>query len=320
MLSRRSWSGPSLARPGGKARRKLHPLPILSNLADLLAHVPTRNAERPGLLALDVSKRAIGVAGADAGWRLATPLTTIRRKRLAQDLARLERIIEERAAGTLVLGWPLNMDGSEGPRCQAVREFAEHLDAALALPILLWDERLTTFAAEEAAAQAGLRGKRRAEMLDALAAAALLQDVLNTLAGRRLHQDQARRSDRQQATTAKEEPMSESMYPQPTKQMAEKRRALAPEIEAAFRQFNQAVFKDGALPEKTKQLIAVAVAHVTQCPYCIRGHTKAALRKGATPEELMEAIWVAAEMRAGGAYAHSTLALETIEEAGGRGD
>jgi AhpD family alkylhydroperoxidase len=78
----------------------------------------------------------------------------------------------------------------------------------------------------------------------------------------------------------------------------------------------RAVFRDGALPGKTKQLIAVA--HVTQCPYCIKGHTKAALRHGATPEELMEAIWVAAEMRAGGAYAHSALALEIVEEASDR--
>ena len=110
--------------------------------------------------------------------------------------------------------------------------------------------------------------------------------------------------------------MSESMYPQATKALAEKRSELAPEIEAAFRQFSQTVFRDGALPAKTKQLIAVAVAHVTQCPYCIRGHTKAALRQGATPEELMEAIWVAAEMRAGGAYAHSALALEAMERGG----
>jgi putative Holliday junction resolvase len=78
------------------------------------------------------------------------------------------------------------MDGSEGPRCQAVRAFAGQLDATLGLPILLWDERLTTFAAEEAAQRAGLRGRKRAEMLDALAAAAMLQDVLNALARRRL--------------------------------------------------------------------------------------------------------------------------------------
>ena len=160
-------------------------MPILSNLEDLLAHLAERGDGRPGLLALDVSKRALGVAGADAGWRLATPLVTIRRTRLAQDLERLRRIVVERDAGALVLGWPLNMDGSEGPRCQAVRAFADHLDTALGLPILLWDERLTTFAAEEAAERAGLRGKRRAGMLDALAAAAILQDLLNALARRR---------------------------------------------------------------------------------------------------------------------------------------
>jgi AhpD family alkylhydroperoxidase len=108
--------------------------------------------------------------------------------------------------------------------------------------------------------------------------------------------------------------MSESMYPQATRELAQRRSELAPETEAAFRQFSQAAFRDGALPSKTKQLIAVAVAHVTQCPYCIKGHTKAALRHGASPEELMEAIWVAAEMRAGGAYAHSALALAAIDE------
>jgi putative holliday junction resolvase len=161
-------------------------LPILSNLEDLLAHLGEPGDARPGLLALDVSKRAIGVAGADAGWRLGTPLTTIRRKRWAQDLQRLDAIIAERDAGALVLGWPLNMDGSEGPRCQAVRAFADHLEAALGLPILLWDERLTTFAAEEAAERAGLRGRKRTEMLDALAAAALLQDFLNALALRQI--------------------------------------------------------------------------------------------------------------------------------------
>jgi putative holliday junction resolvase len=160
-------------------------LPILSNLENLLARVAEPERARPGLLALDVSKRAIGVAGADAGWRLATPLTTIRRRRWAEDLERLETLIRERAAGALVLGWPLNMDGSEGQRCQAVRAFAERLDAALGLPILLWDERLTTFAAEDAAERAGLRGKKRAAMLDALAAAAVLQDFLNALGRRR---------------------------------------------------------------------------------------------------------------------------------------
>jgi AhpD family alkylhydroperoxidase len=89
---------------------------------------------------------------------------------------------------------------------------------------------------------------------------------------------------------------------------------LAPDTHDAFMKFSERVFATGSLPVKIKQLIAVAVAHVTQCPYCIRGHTKAALREEATAEEIMEAIWVAAEMRAGGAYAHSVLALDTIEQ------
>lgn len=108
--------------------------------------------------------------------------------------------------------------------------------------------------------------------------------------------------------------MTESMYPAATPQVAARRMQLAPEINDAFEKFSRTVFAEGALPEKTKQLIAVAVAHVTQCPYCITGHTKLAHRKGASAEEVMEAIWVAAEMRAGGAYAHSTLALHALGE------
>jgi AhpD family alkylhydroperoxidase len=91
------------------------------------------------------------------------------------------------------------------------------------------------------------------------------------------------------------------------------RRELAPDTDAAFVALSRQVFAEGALPKKFKQIIAVAVAHVTQCPYCIRGHTKSALRHGASAQELMEAIWVATEMRAGGAYAHSQLALAEIE-------
>ena len=107
--------------------------------------------------------------------------------------------------------------------------------------------------------------------------------------------------------------MTEALYPTPTKAQAGRRRALAPEADAAFHAFSQAVFKEGALSRKTKQLIAVAVAHVTQCPYCIQGHTKLAAREGATPEEVMEAIWVAAEMRAGGAFAHAVIALDVLD-------
>lgn len=108
--------------------------------------------------------------------------------------------------------------------------------------------------------------------------------------------------------------MTRETFPQTTPELAAARKTLAPETHAAFTSFSERVFAEGALPVKTKQLIAVAAAHVTQCPYCIRGHTKAALRHGATGEEIMEAIWIAAEMRAGAAYAHSVLALDTIEE------
>jgi AhpD family alkylhydroperoxidase len=108
--------------------------------------------------------------------------------------------------------------------------------------------------------------------------------------------------------------MPESMYPPASQDLARKRRELAPDIQAAFHAFSKIVFADGALPAKTKQLIAVAAAHVTQCPYCIKSHTKAAMQHGATPQEIMEAIWVAAEMRAGGAYAHSVISLSKMNE------
>jgi AhpD family alkylhydroperoxidase len=106
--------------------------------------------------------------------------------------------------------------------------------------------------------------------------------------------------------------MEHPMYPDVSRELSRQRRELAPEIYGAFRTFSQRVFADGALPSKTKELIAVAVAHVTQCPYCIRGHTELALQKGASEQEIMEATWVAAEMRAGGAFAHSAIAIDTM--------
>jgi AhpD family alkylhydroperoxidase len=110
--------------------------------------------------------------------------------------------------------------------------------------------------------------------------------------------------------------MENSLYPAATLDIGKKREQLAPETLNAWRSFSRQVFTDGALPAKTKDLIAVAVAHVTQCPYCIRAHTKSARQKGATEEEIMEAIWVAAEMRAGAAIAHSALAIDVMKEQG----
>lgn len=104
------------------------------------------------------------------------------------------------------------------------------------------------------------------------------------------------------------------LFPAATRDLRHQRHELTSEIDDAFNAFSKSVFKAGALDAKTKQIIAVAVAHVTQCPYCIRGHTQGALKAGATREEIMEGIWVAAEMRAGGAYAHSNLALDVMNE------
>jgi AhpD family alkylhydroperoxidase len=108
--------------------------------------------------------------------------------------------------------------------------------------------------------------------------------------------------------------MTEDLYPAPTADLAHLRRSLAPGAATAFHNLSEAVFAEGALSTRTKHLIAVAVAHVTQCPYCIKGHTRAAVLEGISNEELMEAIWVAAEMRAGAAFAHSLIALAEMAE------
>lgn len=108
--------------------------------------------------------------------------------------------------------------------------------------------------------------------------------------------------------------MSESIYTKATADLSRQRREAAPQQAEAFRSFSRQVFADGALDAKTKQLIAVAASHITQCPYCIKGHTKQAIVAGATREQVMEAIWVAAEMRAGAAFAHSIIAMGAMTD------
>lgn len=109
--------------------------------------------------------------------------------------------------------------------------------------------------------------------------------------------------------------MSEMHLPKPTRELVERRHALAPDAEDAFRSFSKAAFAEGALDARSKQLIAVAVAHVTQCPWCIEGHVKAARREGASEAQVMEAIWVAAEMRAGASWAHALKTMEVFVDA-----
>lgn len=111
--------------------------------------------------------------------------------------------------------------------------------------------------------------------------------------------------------------MTDIRFPKPTREISERRHALGPAVDDAFKTFSKEVFAARALDTRTKQLIAVAVAHVTQCPWCIEGHVKAARREGASAEQIMEAIWVAAEMRAGAAFAHSVKTLDLLKEIDG---
>lgn len=130
---------------------------------------------------LDLGDKTIGVAVSDGFLTVATPLETIRRKKFGVDAARLLEIATERSLGGFVLGLPLNMDGTEGPRCQSTRAFARNLARLTELPIGFWDERLSTVAAERALIEADTSRKRRAEVIDHVAAGYILQGVLDRL-------------------------------------------------------------------------------------------------------------------------------------------
>jgi putative holliday junction resolvase len=133
------------------------------------------------LVGLDVGTKTIGIAICDAGWHFAGPSQTIRRTRFTQDLANLRVIVEHEHALGLVVGLPLSMDGSDSPRTQSVRAFARNL-APLKLPLLLWDERWSTQAVERAMIEADVSRAKRAEKVDALAAAHILQGAIDALA------------------------------------------------------------------------------------------------------------------------------------------
>jgi len=132
------------------------------------------------LAGLDVGTRTIGVAICDSGWHFAGPLETIRRTKFTHDLEGLRKILEREHIAGIVVGLPLSMDGSDSPRTQSVRAFARNL-APLDLPILLWDERWSTQAVERAMIKADVSRARRAEKVDALAAAHILQGAIDAL-------------------------------------------------------------------------------------------------------------------------------------------
>lgn len=150
---------------------------IHDDIADFAAQVPPMRA----LAGLDLGTATIGVAVSDRLLTIATPLETIKRRKFGLDAARLLEIAEGRDLSGFVLGLPLNMDGSEGPRCQSTRAFARNLAGLTDLPITFWDERLSTVAAERALIEADTSRKRRGQVIDHVAAGYILQGALDRL-------------------------------------------------------------------------------------------------------------------------------------------
>jgi putative Holliday junction resolvase len=150
---------------------------ILEDIADFAAALPPGRA----IMGLDLGTKTIGVALSDRLLSVASPFETIKRRKFSLDAAQLLEIATMREAGGIVLGLPRNMDGSGGPRCQSTRAFARNLAQLTDLPISFWDERLSTVAAERALLEADASRKRRAEVIDNIAASYILQGVLDRL-------------------------------------------------------------------------------------------------------------------------------------------
>ena len=154
-----------------------HPAMAIRNIFELKPLI------NPGdrLLGLDVGEKTIGLAIADSTLAVATPHETIRRTKFTKDAEALFRVVDERQVGALVVGLPLNMDGSEGPRCQSVRQFAANLLTKRDIEIAFWDERLSTAAVTRTLLDADTSRKRRAELVDKMAAAYILQGALDMI-------------------------------------------------------------------------------------------------------------------------------------------
>lgn len=154
------------------------PAPITTDKAEFRDLLPDGGV----LLALDIGTKTIGTAFCDAGWRFATAGKTVPRGKFSKDRALLAELAKSRNVAGLVIGLPLNMDGSEGPRAQASRAYARNL-APLEVPILLWDERWSTSSAERDLIGQDFSRRKRAERIDSHAAAVILQAAIDALAG-----------------------------------------------------------------------------------------------------------------------------------------
>jgi putative pre-16S rRNA nuclease len=145
--------------------------------------LPERLQREARLLGLDVGTKTVGLALSDVTRSIATPYETIRRTKFTADAKRIAEIVAKEGVGGLVIGLPLNLDGSEGPRVQSTRAFARNLSAHVDLPMTFWDERLSTAAVERHLIEADASRKRRAEVIDRMAAAYILQGALDRLRG-----------------------------------------------------------------------------------------------------------------------------------------
>ncbi len=148
---------------------------IFEDIAEIMA----QSRDTLAWMGLDLGTKTIGVAVSDRLLSSATPLLTVRRTKFSKDAQALLDVITNRDIGAIILGLPRNMDGSEGPRCQSTRAFARNLSARTDLPIGYWDERLSTVAAERALLEADTSRKRRAEVIDHVAAGYILQGALD---------------------------------------------------------------------------------------------------------------------------------------------
>ncbi|HAK62806.1 MAG TPA: Holliday junction resolvase RuvX [Alphaproteobacteria bacterium] len=152
-------------------------MPLLTDISLL------KNALGPGqrLLGVDLGEKTIGLALSDRGRMIATPMQTLARGKFSVDVLKLLDLFAKHEVGGAVIGYPINMDGSEGPRCQSVRQYARNLLKHLTLPLLLWDERLSTSAVTRLLIEADASRARRAQLVDKLAAAYILQGALDRM-------------------------------------------------------------------------------------------------------------------------------------------
>ena len=151
----------------------LSPTMLLSNIRKLKLNPGTR------LLGLDLGSKTIGVAISDRKLLIATPINIIKRKNLRMDINSLKLVIEKRDVGGIILGYPLNMDGSEGPMCQSIKQFASNIETSFNFPIFFWDERMSTTAVNKQLIKLDLSRNKRKKIIDKEAAAFILQGALD---------------------------------------------------------------------------------------------------------------------------------------------